>query len=80
MLFTIVGSRIAMVDKQLFYFMPAMMLLAAPLLDWAWRRGLPGRLAVAALYLLTFAAALNLWVERVMSGAYRGERLGIGSL
>jgi uncharacterized membrane protein len=64
-LFTIAGNRISMVDKQIFYFMPAMMLLAAPVLDWAWRRGLLGRMAVACTYLLSFAAALALWIERV---------------
>ena len=64
-LFTIAGNRISMVDKQIFYFMPMMMLLAAPLIEWAWRRGIAGRLAVAAMYLFTFGAALLLWVERV---------------
>ncbi|MFN8566948.1 MAG: hypothetical protein U0Z44_05365 [Kouleothrix sp.] len=58
-LFTIAGNHISMVDKQIFYFMPAMMLLAAPVLDWAWRRGLLGRMAVACTYLLSFAAALG---------------------
>lgn len=67
LLFTVAGSRISMVDKQLFYLMPALMILSAPLLEWAWARGLPGRLAVAALYLLSFAAALNLWIERVIT-------------
>jgi hypothetical protein len=64
-LFTIAGNRISMVDKQIFYFMPAMMLLAAPLINWAWERGRGGQLAVAGLYALTFASALALWIERV---------------
>ena len=64
-LFTIAGSRISMVDKQIFYFMPAMMLLAAPAFNWLWERGVIGRLAVAATYLFTFAIALNLWIERI---------------
>ena len=64
-LFTIAGSRISMVDKQIFYFMPAMMLLAAPVLNWLWERGIIGRLTVASTYLFTFAVALNLWIERI---------------
>jgi hypothetical protein len=64
-LFTIAGSRISMVDKQVFYFMPAMMLLAAPALNWLWERGIIGRLAVGGTYLFTFAVALNLWIERI---------------
>ncbi len=64
-LFTIAGSRISMVDKQIFYFMPAMMLLAAPVLNWLWERGIIGRLAVGGAYLFTFAVALNLWIERI---------------
>jgi len=64
-LFTIAGSRISMVDKQVFYFMPAMMLLAAPVLNWLWERGIIGRLVVASTYLFTFAVALNLWIERI---------------
>ncbi|MFN8503978.1 hypothetical protein [Kouleothrix sp.] len=65
LLFTIAGSRIAMVDKQIFYFIPAMALLSAPVIGWAWRRGLAGRVLVAAGYALTLAAALSFWIERV---------------
>jgi hypothetical protein len=64
-LFTLAGNRISMVDKQIFYFMPAMMLLAAPVLNWAWERGIVGRLIVAGTYMFTFAVALNLWIERI---------------
>jgi hypothetical protein len=66
-LFMIAGSRISMVDKQVFYFMPAMMLLAAPVLNWLWERGIIGRLAVGGAYLFTFAVALNLWIERIVT-------------
>ena len=66
-LFTIAGSRIAMVDKQVFYYIPMMMLLTAPVLEWAWRRGLAGRLAVGALYVGTLGCALALWFERVVT-------------
>jgi hypothetical protein len=66
-LFTIVGSRIDMVDKHVFYLMPPAALLAGRLLSKLWQRGLPARLIVASVYLFTFAAALDLWIYRVMT-------------
>ncbi|MEO7910874.1 MAG: hypothetical protein ABIV47_14620 [Roseiflexaceae bacterium] len=66
-LFTVVGSRIDMVDKQIFYLVPALALLAGRLLARLWQRGLPARLVVVSIYLFTFAAALDLWVFRIIS-------------
>jgi hypothetical protein len=67
MLFTIAGSRIDMVDKHVFYLVPLLALLAGRLLSQLWQRGLPARLVVASLYLFTFAAALDLWIFRIMT-------------
>jgi hypothetical protein len=66
-LFMIAGSRVAMVDKQVFYFVPALALLAGPLLSRLWARGLPARLVVASIYLFTLAAALDFWVFRIVT-------------
>ena len=62
-LFTVAGSRIDMVDKQIFYLVPALALLAGRLLARLWQRGLPARLVVASVYIFTFAAALDLVIE-----------------
>jgi hypothetical protein len=67
LLFVVAGSRISMVDKQIFYFLPALALLAAPLLSRLWARDLPARLVVASVYLFTFATALDLWVFRIVT-------------
>jgi hypothetical protein len=66
-LFTIAGSRIDMVDKQVFYIVPALALLAGRLLARLWRRGLPARVVVASIYLFTLGAALDLWFFRIMT-------------
>jgi hypothetical protein len=66
-LFTIAGSRIDMVDKQVFYLAPALALLAGWLLAQLWRRGALARVVVASIYLFTFAAALDLWFFRIMT-------------
>jgi len=66
-IFTVAGLRIDMVDKQMFYLLPALALLTGRLLSQLWKRGMPARLVVASIYLFTFAAALDLWVFRVMT-------------
>jgi hypothetical protein len=66
-LFTVAGSRIDMVDKQIFYLVPALALLAGRLLAQLWQRGLPARLVVASVYIFTFAAALDLWFFRIVT-------------
>ncbi len=66
-LFTVAGSRIDMVDKQVFYLVPALALLAGRLLARLWQRGLPARLVVASVYIFMFASALDLWIFRIMT-------------
>jgi hypothetical protein len=66
-LFTVVGSRVDMVDKHVFFFVPAMALLAGALLSRLWQRGWPARLVVASIYVFTLVAALDLWIYRVIS-------------
>ncbi|MBK9714514.1 MAG: hypothetical protein IPO81_24870 [Kouleothrix sp.] len=66
-LFLLAGSRIAMVDKQVFYLVPALALLAGSLLGRLWSRGAAARLVVAGVYLLTLTAAIELWLFRIMS-------------
>ena len=66
-LFTIAGSRIDMVDKQVFYLVPALALLAGWLLGRLWQRGWPARVVVTSIYIFTFAAALDLWFFRIMT-------------
>jgi hypothetical protein len=63
--FLLVGSRISMVDKHLFYIIPALALGVGLVLGRLWRRGLPARLVVASFYLFTFVAALNMWIYRI---------------
>jgi hypothetical protein len=67
--FLLVGSRISMVDKHLFYFIPALALGVGRIAGRLWRRGPSARLVVASFYLFTFAAALALWIYRI--GAVR---------
>ncbi|MFL5801208.1 MAG: hypothetical protein ACJ8CR_05640 [Roseiflexaceae bacterium] len=66
-LFVLVGSRISMVDKHVFYIIPALALGVGLLAGRLWRRGLPARVVVASIYLFSFAAALNLWIYRIAS-------------
>jgi hypothetical protein len=66
-LFLVVGSRISMVDKHVFYIIPALALGVGLLVGRLWRRGLPARIVVASIYLFSFAAALNLWIYRIVS-------------
>lgn len=65
--FLIVGARISMVDKHLFYLIPA--LVTGTGLLWArlWQRGLAARVMIASVYLFTFVSALQLWLHRIES-------------
>ena len=69
-LFMIVGYRISMVDKQLFYIVPALCICAAPVADWLWQKGLWGRALVIAVYAGTFGSALALWVLRIQRSPF----------
>jgi hypothetical protein len=65
LLFTFVGLRVPMVDKQLFYLIPFAALSGGLVFAALWRRGWAGRLVLLACYLFTLAAALDLWIYRV---------------
>ena len=64
-LFVVIGARISMVDKQVFYIIPALALGVGLLAGRLWRRGLPARLVVAGFYLFAFVAALQMWIYRI---------------
>jgi hypothetical protein len=63
--FLVVGSRISMVDKHIFYLLPALALGVGLTMGRLWRRGLGARLIVASLYLFAFVAALDMWFYRI---------------
>jgi hypothetical protein len=64
-LFVVIGARISMVDKQVFYIIPALALGVGLVAGRLWQRGLPARLVVAGLYLFVFVAALQMWIYRI---------------
>jgi hypothetical protein len=66
-LFLIAGSRISMVDKHLFYLIPALALGVGALAGRLWVRGWGGRIVTASLFIFTFAAAMNLWLYRILT-------------
>jgi hypothetical protein len=63
--FMMVGYRISMVDKQIFYILPIVMICWAVIADRFWRRGWSGRLMVTVMVLYTLVSALYLWVVRI---------------
>jgi hypothetical protein len=65
--FLVAGSRISMVDKHVFYSIPALALGVGWLMGRLWRRGLPARIMIVSIYLFSLAAALNLWIYRIVS-------------
>lgn len=64
-LFMLAGYRLSMVDKQLFYILPAVVICWAVYAERFWQRGRWGRLFVALIYVFTFASALSLWIIRI---------------
>ncbi len=64
-LFFIAGSRVSMVDKHLFYIIPAMTITCAAVLDLIWRRWRWMGVVIAVLYLGTFLSAIDLWLMRL---------------
>ncbi|HEU5015207.1 MAG TPA: hypothetical protein VFT66_21970 [Roseiflexaceae bacterium] len=64
-LFMFAGYRMSMVDKQLFYILPPMMICWAVYADRFWERGRWGKLFVSMIYIFTFLSALNLWIIRI---------------
>jgi hypothetical protein len=65
-LFMLAGYRVSMVDKQLFYIVPALCLCWAVYADRYWRRGRAAQLMILLIYAFTLATALDLWVIRII--------------
>ncbi|MGB9751613.1 hypothetical protein [Roseiflexus castenholzii] len=64
-LFMLVGYRVSMVDKQLFYIVPAICLCWGVYAKRFWQRGWWGRVLVITIYAFTLATALDLWIIRI---------------
>jgi len=65
--FFLLGYRVDMVDKEIWFALPALALCAAVALEWLWRRGVAGRVIAAATYLYLAAAGLAFWILRLSS-------------
>ncbi len=72
LLFLLVGYRISMVDKQLFYLIPVICLAWAVVADRLWERWW-GRLLVLATLALSLVSALWLWVMRISISPVQGN-------
>ncbi len=64
--FMLAGYRISMVDKQLFYIVPAICICWAVFAERYWQRGRWGQLLIITVYLFTLVSALDLWVIRII--------------
>jgi hypothetical protein len=64
-LFLVAGSRMSMVDKHVFYVLPALALGAGALLGRLWRRGRAAPLVIGATAALTLLSAVIMWFFRV---------------
>lgn len=64
-LFMLAGYRFPMVDKQIFYLMPVIMICWGIMASQWWRRGWSGQLLVTMTTLYTLVSALHLWVIRI---------------
>jgi hypothetical protein len=64
-LFFLVGFRVDMVDKEIWFVLPAVALCAAVALERLWRWGWAGRLLVIGLLLFLAVASLQTWVFRL---------------
>lgn len=65
-LFMLVGYRVSMVDKQLFYIVPAICICWGVYAERFWQRGWWGKILVVTIYAFTLATALDLWVIRII--------------
>ncbi len=66
LIFMVAGYRISMVDKQLFFIIPAICMCWAIYAERYWRRGRWGQLLIITIYLFTLVSALDLWVLRII--------------
>ncbi len=64
-LFMFVGYRISMVDKQLFFILPAIAICWAIYAERYWQRGRWARLMIILVYLFSAVAALDQWFFRI---------------
>ncbi|MDW8213650.1 MAG: hypothetical protein RMJ55_08840 [Roseiflexaceae bacterium] len=64
-LFMLIGYRVSMVDKQLFYIVPAICLCWGVFAERFWQRSWWGKALVITIYMFTLATALDLWVIRI---------------
>lgn len=67
LIFLVVGSRISMVDKHLFFAIPALAVGFGWTMGELWKRGRFGQILVWSIYAFTFFAALNVWIYRIIS-------------
>ncbi|MFZ9858048.1 MAG: hypothetical protein ACO3F2_06915 [Roseiflexaceae bacterium] len=65
LLFMVAGYRISMVDKQIFYILPIVMLCWAVMADKFWRRGIAAQLMISIIMLFTTYSAMYLWIVRI---------------
>ena len=65
LLFMLAGYKISMVDKQLYYIVPILMISWAVIADRLWVRGPSGRIIVSTTVLFTLWSALQLWITRI---------------
>jgi hypothetical protein len=65
LLFMLVGYRLSMVDKQLFYLLPVICICWAIYADRIWGRWAWGRWAVVAVLLYSLYTALDQWLMRI---------------
>jgi hypothetical protein len=64
-MFFFVGLRVSMVDKYIFYAAPALAICTALFFDRLWQRSRVVPILIAAVYLLTFVSALDIWILRL---------------
>jgi len=64
-LFMLAGYRFPMVDKQIFYMLPIMMICWGIMASGWWKRGWSGQLLVTIACMYTLTSALYLWVIRI---------------
>lgn len=64
-IFWLVGTRISMADKQLFYIFPIICICTAVIMAGWWRRGVSGQIMGVTIMLFTLWSALQLWIFRI---------------
>lgn len=65
--FLLLGNRVSMVDKHVFYVTPALVICAAAIFERGWPRGRVVQGVILGIMALTFVAALDLWIWRLQT-------------